>query len=297
MPNLAPVYRGLAALHRAGVGWPEALDAVTVAGPGWAAARARLAAGEPLSAALHGVVPGLDLAFVAAGEAGGNLETALETLAQRHEEEHRRRGQRRTALAYPVLVAHIAALLLPIPDLAQGRLLAAAFWAVLPLLPVYGLLLLRPLGAAGSGPLPHRFPHTDRVELADAQALEALGALYDAGVPLLQALPLAAAAGPRGRAAADLARAAERVRAGHDLAGAWRELPPGLSAGLVNAERAGALGRECRAVAERLSFDVEMRTRRRTARLAPLLVLALGAIVGLRVIAFYAAAFRQATLR
>lgn len=297
MADLASLYRGLAALHRAGVRWPEALATLGQQGADWARARARVASGQRLSEALVGTVPGLDVAFLAAGEAGGTLERAFEALAQRHDAEHRRRGQRRTALAYPVLVAHIAALLLPVPDLVQGRVGAALLWALLPLLPVYGLALLTRVTPSGTAPLPYRFPYTTRVDQADAQALEALGALYDAGVPLLEAIPLAAAAGPRGRAAADLGRGWARVRAGQDLAGAWTDLPPGIRHGLATAERTGNLGAECRAVAERLTFDVEMRLKRSQARLAPMLVLALGLIVGARVFAFYAAAFQQASMR
>lgn len=291
MRELPALYRGLAALHRAGVGWPEALATASDGRAPWAQARARVAAGRPLSEALAERLPGLDLALVRAGEASGRLEQTFEDLAERHDDERRRRGQRRAALAYPVLLAHVAALLLPIPDLAQGRVGIALVWALLPLLPVYALVLLSRFPARGDAPLPCRFPWTSRVEEQDAAVLGALGSLYDAGVPILEALPLAAAAGPRGRAAADLRRAVPRVREGLDLAGAWSALPRGVAHGLALAERAGSLGKECGAAAERLAFDVEMRRKRGAARLAPLLVLLLGLLVGARVVLFWKHAY------
>jgi type IV pilus assembly protein PilC len=296
VPDLAAAYRGLAAFHRAGAGWGQALDAVAGHDPSWADARRAVGAGRTFSEALAPNVPGLDLALLRAGEASGRLEQSLEDLAERHTEEHRRRGQRRSVLAYPFLLAHLAAFMLPFPDLVRGHYGAAFGWALLPLVPVYGLLLLGWFTRRGAGPLPHRFPWTNTVEEHDAQALDALGTLYDAGVPILEALPLARNAGPRGRAAEDLVRAEARVREGLDVAGAWHALPGTISGGLAIAERTGSLGKECRAVATRLAFDVEMRRKRAAARLGPLMIVVLGAIVGLRVFGFYASALSQAGL-
>jgi type IV pilus assembly protein PilC len=294
--NLPTLYRGLASLHRAGVAWPEALATTVGDDPSFAVARAQVAGGRPLSEALGARLPGLDLALIRAGEASGRLEQAFEALARRHDDERRRRGQRRAALAYPFLLAHVAALMLPLPDLFQGHVGTALLWALLPLVPVYALLFVARWTPRNDEPLPYRFPWTSRVEEQDASALDALGNLYDAGVPLLEALPLARRAGPRGRAAMDLARAEGRVREGLDLAGAWRALPAGITVGLATAEKAGSLGAECRAAAERLAFDVDIRRQKSTARLGPVLVLVLGAIVGLRVILFWSAAYRMAGL-
>jgi type IV pilus assembly protein PilC len=295
--DLAAAYRGLAAFHRAGAGWGQAFDAVAAGDPAWADARRAVGAGRTFSEALAPHVPGLDLALLRAGEASGRLEQSLEDLAARHTDEHRRKGQRRSVLAYPFLLAHLAALMLPFPDLVRRNYGAALLWALLPLIPVYGFVLLGRWAARGEGRLPHRFPWTNTVEEHDALALDALGTLYDAGVPLLEALPLARNAGPRGRAAEDLARAEARVREGQDLAGAWSAVPGTLSGGLTIAERTGSLGKECRAAAARLAFDVEMRRKRTAARLGPILILVLGAIVGLRVIGFYASALSDLRLR
>lgn len=297
MPDLASTYRSLAALHRAGIGWPEALASAAPGSGPWGEARGRALQGEPLSRALVGVVEPIDLALLRAGEAGGSLEEALEALSRRHEEAHRARGRRRAALAYPLMVAHIAALLLPIPDLVQGRTGSALFWFLLPLVPLYAFWLYARRRPTPDRPLPHRFPFTARVEEQDAEALEALGTLHDAGVPIAEALTLARAAGPYGRVGRDLVRAEGLVERGEPLAAAWREVPPTLAAGLRTGELTGTLGRECRASSERLREDAVLRRQRTLGRALPLLMLGLGLIVGLRVIGFYAQALRIPTLR
>ncbi len=293
MADLASTYRSLAALHRAGIGWPAALASAAPASEAWALARTRVEQGEPLSRALIGAVEPIDLALLRAGEAGGSLEPALEALSRRHEEAHRDRGRRRAALAYPLMLAHIAALLLPLPDLMQRRLGSALLWFLLPLVPLYGFWLYARRRPTPDRPLPFRFPFSARVEEQDAEALEALGTLYDAGVPLSEALPLARASGPHGRVGRDLVRAESHVARGEPLAAAWRDVPPAQAVGLRTGELTGSLGRECLASAVRLHEDAALRRTRTLAKALPLIMLAIGLIVGARVISFYAGAFRQ----
>jgi len=294
--DLASTYRSLAALHRAGIAWPAALASAAPSSAPWALARTRVEEGEPLSSALRGAVEPIDLALLRAGEAGGSLEGALEALSRRHEEAHRDRGRRRAALAYPLMLAHIAALLLPLPDLMQRRLGSALMWFLLPLVPLYGFWFYARRRPTPDRPLPYRFPFSARVEEQDAEALEALGTLYDAGVPLGEALPLARAAGPHGRVGRDLLRAEGHVTRGEPLAAAWRDAPATLAAGLRTGELTGSLGRECRAASERLREDAALRRTRTLARALPLIMLGIGLIVGARVISFYAAALGRAGL-
>lgn len=293
MTGLPTLYRALAALHRAGVGWHEAL---ATAAPGQGTARERLAAGATLPEALAGEVPPLDVALLRAAEAGGSYERVLEQLALRHEDEHRARGRRRAALAYPLTVAHVAALLMPIPDLVAGDLSGAVGWALAALAPIYLFVAWSRRQPTAARPLPARFPFTARVLEMDARALAALGALYDAGVPLREALPLAREAGTHGRVARDLARAEVLVEQGAPLAGAWQDAPADLRVGLTSAERAGALGRECLAASERLVLDADLWRQRTLGRAVPLVMLALGVLVGARVLSFYAAALARAGL-
>ena len=164
MADLAAIYRSLSALHRAGIGWPAALRQGAPPGGVWEGARTRVDAGQPLSQALDGCVPGLDLALLAAGERSGGLEGTLESLATRTEARRRRASERRAALAYPVLLAHVAALLLPLPDLMRGRWGAALLWCLAPLSLIYGVLWLSRRTPPPGRPLPYRFPYQNRLE-------------------------------------------------------------------------------------------------------------------------------------
>jgi type II secretory pathway component PulF len=296
MADLASLYRSLAALHRAGLGWAEAMRSAAPAHGGWEAAHARLGAGGTLPEALEGLAPPLDLALLRAAEASGTFERGLTSLALRHDEAHRAARRRRAALAYPFLLAHVAALLMPIPDLVQRRYGAALLWLLAALVPLYAFWLYARRRPSPDRPLPDRFPFRSRVLEQDADALEALGSLYEAGVPLRDALPLARQAGDHGRVARDLVRAQAIVEDGRPLAGAWSDTPAPTRAALASAEHAGALGAECLALAARMREDAVHRRTVTLARATPLVMLALGGLVALRVISFYAAALGRAGL-
>lgn len=294
--ELAHLYRSLAALHRAGLPWPEALAA---AAPGrLGGAWARLEAGRPLAEALAEDVPALDAALLRAGEHSGTLEAVLERLAARHEEEARQRGARRAALAYPLVLVHVAALLLPLPDWIAGRLGAGLLWSAGILLPTHALLWLARARrvAPGRAAPPAIGPWRSAVEEADARALSVLADVLDAGMALGEGLGLAAAAGAGGRAGADLERARAALDAGRPLAASWRALPGDLAGRLAAAEQAGELAAAARREAGRLLFEVGLR-RQRTAAILPVVVLLVaGVLIAWRVISFYATYLQRAGL-
>ena len=263
------VYRNLAHLHGAGMAWPQALELAVGKGapPAWTAACGALAAGATLPDALERLVPPIDVAVLRAGEASGRLEDALTGLAARHDEEERRERERKGEMAYPILVAHVAALVLPIPDLVAGRIGSAVLWALAVLVPLHTLLALQ---------------RAARRATARGDDL--------AERPLLRLV--------RGRAAvleadARLVHPAEGAeRAGRPLATAWRRVPPSIASGLVTGETSGRFGEACRHAAADLEGEARMRRARAAALMKPLLVLGLGAIVGLRVILFYSQMYR-----
>jgi type IV pilus assembly protein PilC len=291
------VYRNLAHLHGAGMAWPQALELAVGKGapPAWTAACGALAAGATLPDALERLVPPIDVAVLRAGEASGRLEDALTGLAARHDEEERRERERKGEMAYPILVAHVAALVLPIPDLVAGRVGSAVLWALAVLVPLHTLLALqraaRRATARGDDlaerPLLRLVRGRAAVLEADARALGALGWMHEAGVPWTTSIPLAESSGAGGRAAHDLHDAEALVRAGRPLATAWRRVPPAIASGLVTGETSGRFGEACRHAAADLEGEARMRRARAAALMKPLLVLVLGAIVGLRVILFY----------
>lgn len=295
--SYAPVLRSLAAMHRAGIPWPRALESAAGGDLRFATAQQALERGEPLGQALATVVDPLDVALIEAGETDGSLELVLTQIAASHEEETNRLREEMTALAYPLLLAHLAALLMALPDLIQGNVGGALLWAFGVLIPTWGFLFWRrkqaerSRAAPGTGdppePPPAAGPWRNRVEVADARALDAMGRLYDAGVPVKESLDLAIAAGWGGRAAADLAEARRRVSRGQDLAGAWRHLPPDVATRLATAEEAGSLGEAFGRVAEQLRFDVRLRRKRMAALLPVIAMLAVGAFVAWRVFSFY----------
>ncbi|MFO0933077.1 MAG: type II secretion system F family protein [Planctomycetota bacterium] len=304
--RLDAFYRSLAHLEAAAIPWPRAVEMASGGDPAWAPAVADLHAGRPLSEAFDGRVPALDLAGVRAAEVSGRLEATFLDLARRAEETVARERARKAAVAYPFAIAHFAAVLMPVPDLVTGAYGAALGWAALILGPLYGWLAYRRAATRaidatprGGRPPPWTAPLRTRayVEEADARALRALGWLHDAGVPLLEAVPLAAHAGAGGRMADDLVDAWAAVHAGQPLATAWKRVPHELAATLATGEQTGRLAEACAHEAASLEGTAALRREKRTALMKPLAIVLVGLVIGARVISFYAGMFAQAGLR
>lgn len=305
--SLAVLFRSLSQLHGAGVAWPQALETAlgrrTPAGAprdAWTGAVEALARGRPLSEAVGDLVPAIDRAGLRAAEASGRTEELLASLARRHEGLDRRRLAERGALAYPVFVAHVAALLMMVPDLVLGRTAAALGWALAILVPTHAFLLVRrrlvradTAGGPVEGALV-RLRTKAATEESDARALTAFGWLHEAGVPPLEALELAAAAGRSGRVALDLVDAGAEVRAGRPIAGALTRVPPDVRAALATGEATGRLGEACERTARTLEESAHHRREVAFARMKPITILILGLFVGIRVVSFYATAMGQA---
>ena len=298
----AALYRNLASLHRAGVPWPEAMaSAAGRTSQGQAASQA-LAGGTNLAEALEPHVDPLDVALIRAGERSGSLESCLERLAMRYDEESRDTSARRTALTYPVILAHIAALLLPLPDFIQGHFVRGLLWSGMVLLPLYAILWLtrrRRVGPDDTGHPGTTAPkanglYRNAVEEADARALTALADGFDAGIPLNELLELSWKAGAGGRVAFDLYRGAPRVKSGDALGTIWQAVPGEIAQRMDVAEKTGELSDTCRHTASRLRFDVEQRRKRLAAVLPVVTMLVIGGIIGFRVISFYVNAYSQA---
>lgn len=293
-------FRSLASLHRAGVPWPQAM--ATAAGKHAEAQRplASLAEGRSLAEALGPVVQPLDRAMLQAGESSGRLEATLERIAARHEQEIRLRGEQRAALAYPVVMGHIAALLAAVPDLIAGDVLRGLAWAAGVLVPLWlALWTIRPrrvrTDAAHPGTTPPRVTMFTRsaIEEADAHALLALADGHESGVRYDEVLTLAQRAGAGGRVAFDLYRAKPRVAEGKPLSSAWSAIPDAMARALTVGEETGELGETARQQASELAFRVETR-RRKVASLLPLgLMILVGGLVAWRVLSFYLGHFAK----
>ena len=291
--DMASRYRRLAALHRAGVPWPTAVD--DVLGPE-ASARARL--GAPVHMLLGDVSP-LDRALLEAGEATGQLEPTLERLAFRHEALARSRASSLSTLAYPLVLAHVGAVLIAVPDILAGHPWAGLRWSALLAVPVWLLVafvrgVLGPGRSSSPGAAPQlHWWNAGRVLDADQAALLALADAHDAGLPLDRAAQLAAEAGAGGRVASDLRLGAAHVVAGRPLATAWNATPPSIRHELVSGEHAGDLAAACRHGAARFLDDAQS-WRSRFQSLVPIIaILLIGGVIAVRVLGYYANIYEQ----
>ncbi|MGE0190646.1 MAG: type II secretion system F family protein [Planctomycetota bacterium] len=291
--DVASRYRRLAALYRAGVPWATAVDDVLGAE---AATRARH--GAPVHAILRDVSP-LDRALLEAGEATGQLEATLERLAVRHEALSRARTSSLSTLAYPLVLAHVGAVLVALPDVLTGRPAAGLLWSALLVVPIWLLVafvrgILGPGRARAPGVTPGlHWWNAGRVLDADHAALLALADAHDAGLSLDRAARLAAEAGVGGRVAGDLARASTYVAAGRPLATAWDATPPSIRDELVSGEQAGDLAAACRHGAARLHEDAQAWRSRFQALVPVIALLVVGGVIAVRVLGYYASIYEQ----
>ena len=329
--DLAIVFQSIAALVSAGVPLDRAVASSEALARGalrdaLADARTRLLQGDGLAkafAAARGVMPGIVLGMLRAGERGSQLPLALEQVAKHLEQEAELVARVRQALAYPLLLAVvgvasvlvIGTVIVPrfvdlLGDLGQelppatrillvGSSLLSHYWFLL-IPAVAGLVALgvevtrRPvsrrrieealLAAPLIGPV--------RLALATSRIARALGGMLAAGMPLLAALDAAGEAAGDVAAAARLGRARERVAAGAPLtASLEREaaLAPGALQLVQVGESSGRLADMARRAGDLAAQEAERGLKALVTLVEPALIVAFGGLV-----AFVAAALLQA---
>jgi type II secretory pathway component PulF len=329
--DLAIAFRGIAALVAAGVPLERAMAATEPLARGQlrdtlAAAGARLREGASLAQALaasRGVVPGVALGMIRAGERGSQLGAALEQVAAHLEQEADLVAHVRQALTYPLLLAVagvvsvlvIGTVVVPrfaaiLSDLGQdlplatrvllgGSQLLSRFW--MPLIAAgaaatWGAVewVRRPAGRRrldealltlpGIGPVRHA--------LATARVTRALGGMLQAGMPLLPALDAAREAAGDCAVGDRLARVRERVVQGGALAAAL-ERERALSASALQlvavGESSGRVAEMALRAGDLAAQEAERGLRTLVTALEPALIVAFGGLV-----AFTAAALLQA---
>lgn len=215
----AEFYRQLGALLGAGVGLMPALE-ILCASPPSRAFRRPIAAllkslqdGASLADAGRALprswIPGFDHALIEAGESSGRLDACFRFLAEYYDERTRLARQVLSDLAYPAFVLHVAILIFPTGLLTrmvwQGDVTGFIVAKLAVFLPLYaGVVLLLYFGQAGHGEswrfalelLVRRVPVVGqaRANLALARLSVALESLVNAGVSIIPAWELAAAA-------------------------------------------------------------------------------------------------------
>jgi len=324
--DLAIVFRSISALVSAGVPLERAVAASEALARGalretLTLARSGLREGDSLAHALGragGVIPGVVLGMVRAGERGSQLATALEHVAAHLEQEAELVARVRQALAYPLLLAVtgtasvlvIGTVIVPrfaelLGDLGQdlpvatrllidSSALLARFWFVLIPLGLAGVwagleALHRPtsrhwidqtlLSIPGLGSV--------RLALATSRVARALG-----GMPLLPALDAAREAAGDEAVAERLSQARERVAQGAPLTAALEReavLAPSALQLVAVGEASGRLGDMVLRAGDLAAQEAERGLKTLVTLVEPALIVLFGGLV-----AFVAAALLQA---
>jgi general secretion pathway protein F len=329
--DLAIVFQCIAALVSAGVPLERAVASSEALARGalrdtLADARRHLREGEGLAQALgaaRGVVPGLVLGMLRAGERGSQLPLALTQVATHLEQEAELVARVRQALAYPLLLAIvgivsvlvIGTVIVPrfaelLGDLGQELPLATRilligssalshYWFLL-VPAVAGVVALgvevmrRPVSRRTTEETLLRAPLIGpvRLALATARIARALGGMLAAGMPLLAALDAAREAAGDLAVADRLRRARERVAEGAPLS-ASLEREGALAASALQlvqvGESSGRLGEMARRAGDLAVQEAERGMKTLVTLVEPALIVAFGGLV-----AFVAAALLQA---
>ncbi|MCY4119620.1 MAG: type II secretion system F family protein, partial [Acidobacteria bacterium] len=260
--------------------------------------------------------------MVAAGEAGGVLDTILERLSLHIEKQVTLRGQVRSAMMYPLAVLSIAAMVVGvilwkvIPALFEGlgavlplptRLVVAASDSFAGAVPLLGLgllgttLLFRRYYSTGRGRrtvdgIALRVPLMGGIVRRNAVArfCRTLSVLLGAGVPILESLDITA--GTAGNAVVEDAVMKTRaaIERGESVAAPLRDTRvfPVLATQMINVgEATGALEAMLAKVADFYEDEVDRAVAGMTALLEPLVVAVLGIVVGGIVVAMYLPVF------
>ena len=211
----AEFYHQLAQYTAAGIGLPAALDQLQQHPPARAyvvpiqTLLGQLGEGYTLTESLQRLgswLPAFDIALLHAGEQSGRLDSCFRLLADYYDDRSRIARQIIGDLLYPAFLLHFAVFILPFAQFFQsGNLAVYLLQTIGVLLPIYGCLALIIYAAQGRhgeswrawmeavlNPIPGL--GTARRYLALGRLSAALEALINAGVNIIQAWELAAAA-------------------------------------------------------------------------------------------------------
>lgn len=313
----ANFYHQLSQLLDAGIGLIQGLQLQRrhPPGPSYHAPLTRISSaleqGSTFAQALEtekGWVPLFDTALLQAGEVSGRLPACLTLLAKFYEQRASLMRSLISDLTYPALLLHMAILLGPFPDLVLtgniGAYLRNTLSILVPFYVALFLLLSALQGRRGErwrkvvDRILGRVPilNSARKSLALARLSAALEALINAGVNIVEAWPMAAAASGSPLLAEDVETWQPELGAGRtpaELLAGSRQFPDVFS----NLYRTGEIsGRLDEALARLHAYYLEegTRTMRSLARWLPKVVyLAIAALVAYRVVSFYVGYFGQ----
>jgi len=274
--------------------------------------------------------PPLMVAMIRAGETGGFLESALDTVATNYEKENKLRQQIKSAMTYPVMVlalsavAVVAMLVFIVPifkDMFEGMggelplptqflvWLSQAMVFVVPVGVVVGIVFaiwwrnnknterVRKV----VDPLKLRIPVFGALlkKIAITRFARNLADMVAAGVPILQALTVVGETSGNYLVEQASKNVANSVRQGKSIAGPLSEetvFPAMATQMIAVGEDSGAMETMLKKVADFYDSEVQATTEALTSIIEPLLVAFLGVVVGGMIVALYMPIFNIVTL-
>ena len=253
-------------------------------------------------------LPQFDLALLYAGEQSGRLDMCFRLLADYYQERSRLAQQMISDLAYPAALFHFAILIFPFPGLVKtGNWVVYLMQTVGVLVPLYVLVALiifatqsrhgetwRGLIESILSPIP--VLGTARHYLALSRLAGALEALISAGVTIIEAWELAAAASGSPALRRTVLAWRPLVRGGQtpaEVVGASRQFPEIFSSQYSTGEISGQLDETLRRL-RRYYQDEGSRKLQAVAQWTPRAIyLMVALMIGYYVIGFWAAYFKQ----
>ncbi|QWS33400.1 type II secretion system F family protein [Curtobacterium aetherium] len=274
--------------------------------------------------------PPIMINMIRAGETGGFLDQAMDSIATNFEKEHKLRSTIKSAMTYPVVVlfmslAAVVIMLVFIVPIFQKMFSSLGGQLPLPtMLLVYASHAMVYVGPAllvvgiVSWLWWRANKNTDRVravvdpiklklpvfgqlnqKIVIARFSRNLSNMIGAGVPILQALQIAGQVSNNYVVDKALGRIAESVRKGESIAAPLEKetvFPAMVSQMIAVGEDAGSLEIMLEKIAEFYDNEVETTTEALTSLIEPLLIAFLGVVVGGMIVALYLPIFQITTL-
>ncbi|TFD11252.1 type II secretion system F family protein [Cryobacterium sp. TMT1-2-2] len=290
-------------------------------------------AGQSISEALaqHPLAfPPIMVNMVRAGETGGFLDRALDSIAENFEKEVKLRGTIKSAMTYPVIVlsmsvAAVAIMLIFIVPIFQDMF--AGLGGALPL-PTQllvsmseSMIYIVPIGLIAGIAFAlwwRRNKHTDPVrrvldplrlkvpvfgplqkKISVARFSRNFANMLGAGVPILQALKIVGETSGNWAIENALTQVAEGVRRGQSISEPLQEhaiFPAMVTQMIAVGEDAGTLELMLDKIADFYDQEVQAATEQLTAMIEPLLIAFLGVVIGGMVVALYLPIFSIASM-
>lgn len=279
--------------------------------------REQVEQGEPLSRAMERYprhFDGVYRSLVAAGEAAGNFNVMMQRLAELVQKQAHVRQSIIGSLVYPAVLVGAAAVVLslmllfvlprfaglfetldvPLPPtttlvMALSTGLRKGWWAIGAMLAAAAFGLRAWARTEGGHrqwqDLLLKLPQVGRVtrSLATARITRLLGVLLDCHVPLLEALQLTRQAAGHYRYASLLTQAEEAVTRGEPISAVFREsglVAPSVCEAIHNGEQTGQVAPLLLGISDYLDEENETLLRALTSILEPMILVALGVLVG-----------------